>query len=692
MTDLSRLSDHELRRLATPSGAQRPAGSVRTMSDDELQSIAGIDRGTAFARGLGDSISFGLGDELMGLGAGANALLSGGDARSAYDRQVAQSRANLHEAENTHPWSTGAGELAGFLAPGAAIGKVGRGASALGRLGAATGVGAGIGGLSGFGSGETMDERLQGLAMGGAIGGALGGGTQAILGEAAPALVNQGRRWLSGVTGMPRNTGRMGIAGANEGGPAETWEDAWRAAREDLMSTARQNIGLGVRDEADLVARMQSAAATDPTLTVAEVLGQSGQGRLAALARAPGQTGQRAEDYFVARARDQADEVTGAVLGRAPASGDALEQELQQAWRTRGPELYQPVLSQQLGNESLAAAQALRDSSLFQHRAVQAAWDRSGAMIADDVALGRIPAGAENSLAHRLHYTKVALDDMIADPTRLEPGIRNMNNASIQAAREQLLGRIERIIPGYNAARRQMADIGAARRAVEQGRQAFTRQSFATPEALQRHVAALPEAERPFFVAGVEDALSNMIRGAGRDGSRNVASTLLSDATQARMRAIYGREAEGMISRLRQISEKFTFGQRVRPSQGSITSNVMIQNLAGAGIGAGTGAANAQDDPIMGALTGGALGFGVSAVGRQMMRRMVLQRIEQAAQKQRDLLGRIYLTPAGEFQRESRGLLSRAQREAQRRASERTRGAYLSGFGAMGVYNAREDR
>ena len=682
MTDLSRLSDHELRRLATASGERRQAGSVRTMSDEELQNIAGIDRGTAFLRGLGDSLSFSLGDEAMGLGAGAGALLSGGDARAAYDRQVAQSRRNLDQANEQHPWSTGAGTFAGYLAPGFALGKVGRvGLNTVGRIGSATGIGAGIGALSGFGSGETMDERLQGAGMGAALGGALGGGTQAILGEAAPALVNQGRRWLSGVTGMPRNTGRMGIA---------------ETAREDLMSTARQNINLGVRDEADLAARMQEAARTDPTLTVAEVLGQSGQGRLAALARAPGQTGQRTEDYFVARARDQADEVTGAVLGRAPASGDALEQELQQAWRTRGPELYEPVLRQQLGNESLAAAQALRDSPLFQHRAVQAAWERSGAMIADDVALGRIARGAENSLAHRLHYTKVALDDMIADPTRLEPGIRNMNNASIQAAREQLLGRIERIIPGYNAARRQMADIGAARRAVEQGRQAFTRQSFATPEALQRHIAALPEAERPFFVAGVEDALSNMIRGAGRDGSRNVASTLLSDATQARMRAIYGREAEGMISRLRQISEKFTFGQRVRPSQGSITSNVMIQNLAGAGIGAGTGAANAQDDPIMGALTGGALGFGFSAVGRQMMRRAFLQQIEQGAQRQRDLLGRIYLTPAGAFQRESRGLLSRAQREAQRRAArtrlQRTRGAYISGVGAMGVYDAKENR
>ena len=65
------------------------------------------------------------------------------------------------------------------------------------------------------------------------------------------------------------------------------------------------------------------------------------------------------------------------------------------------------------------------------------------------------------------------------------------------------------------------------------------------------------------------------------------------------------------------------FGQRVRPSQGSITSNVLMQLSPGIA-GAGLGAANAQDDPIMGALTGGALGFGMTAVGRQAFRRAVL--------------------------------------------------------------------
>ena len=678
MTGASRLSDAELQRIAEQQS--RPQ-NLRTLDESELQRIAGIDRGTAFLRGLGDSASLSFGDEIMGLGAGAGALVSGGDARSAYERQVAQSRSNLHQAEQQHPWSTGAGEFAGYFVPGMAAGKVARAGLGIGgRIGVAAATGAGFGGAYGFGSGETMDERIQGGLMGAGLGAAFGGGAHAVLGEALPAAVQQGRRWLSGVTGMPTNPGRMGIA---------------ETAREDLLSTARQNIGLGVRDEADLVARMQQAAATDPTLTVAEVLGQSGQGRLAALARAPGQTGQRVEDYFTGRARNQSDEIASTMTGRAPAAGDTLEQQLQAQWRERGPELYGPVLNPPLSAEAQAAATRLTQSDLFKHRAVQTAWERAGAMVADDIALGRIPPGAANSIAHRMHYAKVALDDMIADPTKLEPGIRNMSNASIAAAREQFLGRIERIIPGYNNARQQMADIGTARRAIEQGRQAFTRQSFATPEALARHVNSLSPAERPYFVAGVEDWLSNTILAAGRDGKRNVANTLLSDQTQARLRAIFGQEADGMIARLRQIDEKFTFGQRVRPSQGSITSNVMLQNLAGAGIGAGTGAANAQDDPIMGALTGGALGFGASALGRQMMRRMVLQRIEQASQKQRDLLGRIYLTPAGEFQRESRGLLSRATREAQRRRYrtrlQRTQGAYIAGTGGVGVYNARED-
>lgn len=642
---------------------------------------AEIDRGTAFMRGLGDSVSFSLGDEFMGIGAGAGALLQGQDARDAYDRQVAQSRANLREAEDTHAWSTGAGQLAGFLVPGLGVGKLARaGYGVGGRLAAATGVGAAMGGVSGFGSGENMDERLQGAAMGGAMGAAFGGGTQAVLGELAPVAGRQLQRWWRNATGLPANAGRGSRV---------------QAVRDDLMATARQNPDLGIRDENDLAQLMSREAARDPSVTVAETLGMPGQGRLAYLARAQGQTGQAVEDFFTARAGGQAAEVESVLLGRAPATGDALEQQLQQQWRTRGPELYNPILSPPLAPEAMAAATQLTRSELFEHRAVKAAWERAGAMIADDIALGRIPPGAQNSMAHRLHYTKVAMDDMIADPTKLEPGIRNMSNASIVAAREQLLGRVQNIIPGYETARLQMADIGQARRLVQEGKQAFTRQRFATPEALARHVRQLSDSERPYFLAGVEENLANQIMRAGRDGNRNIAGSLLNDANQARLRAIFGDEAEAMISRLREIRRKFEFGQRVRPTQGSITSNVLL-NTVGAGTGAGAGALNNRDDPLMGAAQGAALGFGAAAFARMASRNALRNYIDRRAMQQRDMLGQIYMMPAGQFQQGQRGLLSTAARLDRRRnyrtRLDRTRNAYLAGTAGMGVYNVQEDR
>lgn len=652
-----------------------------------------ISTGTAFLRGLGDSASLSFGDELMGIGAAVRHGARGANPVDAYNAQVARSRANLAEAREDRPGSALAGEIAGYLVPGAGVGKVvTRGATGLGRVGRAAGVGAGFGGAYGVGSGETQEERVRGGIEGAAFGAAFGGGAHGVLGEGLPAAWRAGRRWFSGATGYPTVPGRMGSA---------------EMAREDLIQTARNNPEVvraanqfaeanpGATFEDGLLHVMQSAAARDGTLTTAEALGTAGQGRLAGIARAPGQTGQRVEDFYTSRARNQADEVTETLLGRAPASGDALEQNLREAWRTQGPLLYNPILDAPLDPRRARMAELLPRTDLFNHRAVRAAWESAEAMIADDIALGRISAGASRSVTQRLHYAKVALDNMLEDPTKLPPGIRNMNNASIAAARDQLLRRIERIIPGYAHARTQMADIGSARRAIDAGREAFTRQRFSSDEALRRFVQALPKTERPFFLAGVEDYLTNTIQTAGRDGRRNVANTLLNDRTQARLRAIYGQEAEAMITRLREISGKFDFGNRVRPSQGSITSNIMIQNLAGAGIGAGTGMANAQDDPIMGALTGGVLGFGLTAAGRRVGSNVIRNRIERAAERQRDLLGRMYLTPVSEYERVTGGIVSRAQREARRRASrtrlQRTRGAYYAGIGGAGIHDARED-
>lgn len=650
--------------------------------------------------GLREGLSFSWADELGGVQAGLGAMMRGQQYGPAFQQERDRMRQNLETHQTERPFSTGAGQLTGALLTGFAPGgMVARGMGPAGRLLTAGGTGAAAAGTYAAGAAPTdaptlagdIQQRLPAAGEGAALGALLGGGFQGAF-EVASPLIRAGRRWFSGATGHPTVPGRMGVA---------------ETARQDMLATARSNPVLmqrarqymeqnpGATLEDALIAEMRQTAAADPTLTTAEVFGQSGQGRLASIARAPGETGQRVEDFFTARARNQPDELEAVLAGRAPATGDALEQQVREQWRTRGPELYEPLLGARPEPRHLQAFQALLSSDLFKHRAIQSAWRRADDMIRDDIALGRIAPGAVNSIRHQLHYAKVALDEMIEDPTRLEPGLRNMNNASIAAARDQLLRRMESVIPGYNAARSQMADIGAARRAIEAGRQAFTRQRFASDAALQRYVQSLSPGERPYFLAGAEEAMGNMMATAGRDGRRNVANTFLNDRFRARLRAILGDEAGPVLERVRQIGEKFEFGSRVRPSQGSITSNVLLQNFAGAGIGAGTGMANAQDDPIMGALTGGVLGFGLTAAARRAGSNFARNTIERGAQRQRDVLGRVYLTPVGEFETMSGGLIRRAQREAKRRAARdrllRTRGAVYAGVGSAGIVDPRED-
>ena len=654
MTDLSHLSDAELNRLLAQTGP---------------------DAATAFGRGAGDALSFGWGDELMGVGAGVGAAVQGQDYQRAYDQQVAQSRGNLAQAQRQQPLATGAGEIFG-TGVGALIpiaGEIGTGmraaraASMAGRLGRAALAGGALGALQGAGSADgDLTQRAIGAGVGGALGAGVGGVAHGVLGEALPALARRGSRYLSATTGRPTVPGRMGAA---------------EMAREDLMSTAR-HANLNIHDERDLARVMANAAAEDPSLTTAEVLGQAGQGRLAALARARGKTGQAVEDWVEGRNAAQSGQVEDTLLHRAPSFGDDLEQQLRTRWRESGRDLYRPLLSHPMTGQENMALESLRSTPLWNHRAVQAAWNRAEGMVADDIAIGRLPAEAAQSLKARLHYTKVALSDMVENPRTLEPGLANISNSNLSETSRQFADALEPVIPGYQAARASMAEIGSARRAIEEGRQAFARTRFATPAALRRHMASLSDTHRPFFIAGVEDHLLAEIQRLGRDGNRNIAGALLTDANQARLHAIYGREADGMIARLRSLDRQYRFGQRVRPSAGSITSNIQLQIASGIG-GAGLGAANVKDDPLMGALTGGAIGFGASALARRAASNAVVQAMERGAERQRDLLGRVYLTPVGDYNHMTGGLIGRAAREAQRRAYKaqlaRTRQALLTG-------------
>lgn len=614
-----------------------------------------IDPLTAFGSSAADMASLSLGDEAMGGIAAARAAIDGEDAGRAYRDQVKRSRGTLHRAWEERPGYAFAGMAAGTLIPGMGLSGVARtGANVGGRLLRGGAAGAGFGAVAGAGaSGDTLNERARGAALGGATGAALGAGSHAILGEAIPTAVNAARR---GLRIPPPQTGRMGVA---------------EFARDDIMRTASQNAGLGVRSVEGLGRVMDDAARRDPTLTVAEALGMPGQGRLAFLARAPGKTGQAAEDAFVSRARNASAEVEDTVLGRAPATADDLEQHLAAQWQTKGNELYEPILSAPMTGQSAnlfktRIAPRLEPGNSRFSPALAEAWERAGRLIQEEVSIGRLAPDAAQNLARRAHFAKMALDDMVRDPLAVPSGLRHVTNAQMATIARDFAnvlddGRGAAIIPGYANARGQLADIASARGAVDAGRQAFTRQRFASEEALQRHVAKLSDGELPYFIAGVEDAMSNMVAGAGRDGTRNVAASLLNDRTQARLRAIYGDQADQMIGRLRTIAEKFQFGQRVRPSTGSITSNMAMQ---------------AGD--WMGSMPSG-------SIRSNVIKGVWDNTVGKVGQRHRDLMGQIYLTPVSAFGNAQRGLLSRANREASRRQSRtrlnRTKGAYYAGLG-----------
>ncbi|HYD86777.1 MAG TPA: hypothetical protein VEA80_04835 [Vitreimonas sp.] len=180
-------SDSELERIANGRASRYEIEQERRLNG--LQGAGG--EFGSFLSSAGDSLSLGFGDELMGLGAGIGASLSGGDFGSAYSSQAERSRQRLEDAWRYHGGSALAGALVGSLPMGGAIGMAARGARTLRNLtpvqrilsGGLTG--AGFGAV--YGAGSDNDDRLNSLEgwrnrlMGGVSGAALGAASGAAL-------------------------------------------------------------------------------------------------------------------------------------------------------------------------------------------------------------------------------------------------------------------------------------------------------------------------------------------------------------------------------------------------------------------------------------------------------------------------------------------------------------------------------
>lgn len=606
---------------------------------------------SAGASGLADTVSFGFGDELAGAGAGALNVLQGRDYLSAYRAQADRSRANLRQAWEDQPLATGAGMLAGAIVPGVAAGRLVRTGASLGtRLATAGASGAVGGGIAGAGSANgDLEERLRGAGFGAAAGAVLGGGLAAA-GEAIPL----GTRLLP--SRRPRS------------------QSISDEVLNDIMRRA-SDMDANVRTPTDAAAMIRRNAAGAPEMTTAEALGAGGIQRATSLTRRSNRAAQIADETLRPRMSATRRRFEDTVLTPNIPSGDEMIESLRQQWRTTGTQALEPVFQQPPRVDRLAQSQVW--SRLQQHPAVAEALRRADDHMRGEIALGNVAADQAQNIARRLHYAKMALDDMIADPTTAPRGWGATVNRSMVMAAEQLRGVIDDVAPGYQQVLGSLADIATAQRAVQLGRDVFNRNAARTPEEYARLVGALPRNATQAFDAGINDAIMDLIRSATRDGGGNIANRLLQDARFDRLAVALGRERAEDIRRFAQQELRmWEAANRMRPNVNSPTGSVAADMAEDA--------ARAPPRPTM------------SGIADSVWRNLYEAAAGPRAQRRMEAMAQVYFSPAmsaGVDSAAARSLRAQGLLGAVRRGRsrlERTRNAYTLGIGIGPAFTPEE--
>lgn len=180
-------SYEELMKSGKPiEKASLPSYEDVTKLKDEKSSI-GQDLGD-LAKGVGQGITFGAGDELLGAGQATKDLVTPGsgvnsleDLLKAYRSHQKENEADYDEAKKRSPYLTMGGELAGGLLPGGALVKGMQGASRLAKVGMAAGAGGLIGANSSHGTIEDNPEQIaKDAAESAVLGGGIEGAGQAL--------------------------------------------------------------------------------------------------------------------------------------------------------------------------------------------------------------------------------------------------------------------------------------------------------------------------------------------------------------------------------------------------------------------------------------------------------------------------------------------------------------------------------
>ncbi len=535
-------------------------GMHQDMEDFTSSNDGVVRNADSFMRGVADTATFGMADEIAGLGQGIvdtfnpyskdfldpniSVGLDTSRGITLSGRRIREERAAQAQRDDQDPAASTVGRVAGALTGAVGLTKAGAplmaslpaDASLLAKTAQSAKAGALYSGLYGLGSGTDLKDRAE------------QGTTAALTGAAIGAAIPG----VSSVVAAATKPVRDAVKGYFR---PETFANQKIAER---LSAA----GLDPDQAAAKMART-------PGLSLADVGGKTTQNLLKTTTNIPGPAQARVATQLAQKAMQQGDRIRsnikalfadpdGYLTAKDKIAADAKKLAAplyKQAYETPVPftEALEKILQTPAGKAALANASriAANEQQPFQQFFINMVDDTTGT-------IRRVPD------ARGWDYIKRGFDDVI-DANKAAGTFGKMNNEGrvISALKDRMLHEIDAANPSYAAARKVWSDQASLDRALQSGQEAMGQ----SPEATKQAMASMSQAEKEAFKIGVADALRTKIGTAGF--THNALLKFFSSRDQlANLRAAFDNDEQFAAFRTAMFAEA-----RKRSTYNTVTGN-----------------------------------------------------------------------------------------------------------------------
>lgn len=525
-------------------------------------------------RGALQGATFGFGDEIYGVGAGAVDFIKGDGFNYAKNRDDV--RANNDAAREANPGSYIAGEIGGGLALPFGVARTGAnaGARVLGRL---TGIapeaqqaatlggrvmqGAGQGARAGatYGIGTSNADLTQGDFGGAALDTVKGAGGGAILGGALVPAVDAGAAVLRGVTAPIRGyINPQGFAAQKYGE---------NAARDIGGSGTPAEIAEGIRVTN---ARARRAGAIDPQTRLMDVGGENTKGLMRQAFDMPNDRSQGVKRMLDARQDRQWRDIEQG-LARTLGDPDAYAQNVGDVIQRRGQQAAQDF------ERAFAVETPMTDRlrAVLERPTMRELMELTARRQADE----GLAIGLENR-TQQIHRMKMELDNQIGAARRAQAtGQRpqaGWDLRTLQTLKRDLMGAIDN--PAYRQALDNFAGESALVNAAEDG---FENALRMQTEEIRQLLQGMTAGEQAMWRSGAARAIAGKVRQGNRSRDR-VEGVFSSPDIRQRMSEIWPDRAS-LRNFMRLLSVKGIQAETRRALQGNSKTSANLARASEAG-------------------------------------------------------------------------------------------------------------